>query len=273
MPETQTSSHELLVIGAGRLGGRVASLWRGDFPNATIVAETKSARRHPQLLSKGVEARVNSDQDQRKFHNVLASMPPSAVRDYRFEMQRAVDLWSGMGRLVMVSSTAVYAEVNGGICEEGSKLANDPRAERMLAAESEIIDAGGIVVRMAGLYDRDRGPHIVYLQTRKSNRRPDGVINLIHYDDAAELCVAILRRGEPGEVYLGCDDAPITRQELVELTVTSKFYGGGDSSNHCNFIGTDGPRGRRCKNSRTRSALRWQPRVASFPQWLVTSSR
>ena len=134
-----------------------------------------------------------------------------------------------------------------------------------VAAEEPIRAAGGIVVRLAGLYDFDRGPHRVFLRNETSPRRPDGLLNLLHYDDAAALCVAALARGEPGSVYLGCDDQPLTRQALVDAALESDLY---DGALRCAFSGEDGPIGRRCNSAETRRLLDWRPAHSGFRAWL-----
>jgi hypothetical protein len=275
MADSTKSGTDLLVLGAGHLGGRVVSLWQDALPTADILAETASTSRHGELSRDGVSVRLRKHDDPACFSNVLVSLPPSGAGDYRNEMERAVGLWNGAGRLVMVSSTAVYMEQDGGSCHEGALLAQSSRALRLLVAEECITAAGGIVVRMAGLYDLYRGPHIVYLRTRESPRRPEGLINLIHYDDAAELCLAALKRGESDGVYIGCDDEPIQRLALTEAAFNAEVYAGKRSGERCKFNGHDGPLGRRCCNTRTRLALGWQPRYASFLMWLdlVNSNR
>ena len=268
MAETTKSGTDLLVLGAGHLGERVILRWKDAFPTAGILAETATTSRHARLSRHGISIRLREHDDPACFSNVLVSLPPSAVGDYRNEMERAVRLWNGVGRLVMVSSTAVYAEEKGGSCHEGSELARNPRAVRLLEAEACITAAKGIVVRMAGLYFLERGPQIVYLRTKESARRSDGLINLIHYDDAADLCLAALERGDPGGVYMGCDDEPIRRLVLAEAAFSAKVYAGRQSAERCAFHGQDGPVGRRCQNSFTRRALQWEPRYASFLRWL-----
>lgn len=259
---------DLLVVGAGHLGSRVIALWRARFPATEIVAETASVTRHPSLSKMSAAARLRSDGDLQPRPNVLVALPPSAVDDYPREIARAARLWNKVGRLVMISSTAVYDEKDGGTCQEASVVASNARARRLLNAEETVLTEGGIVIRMAGLYDQIRGPHIVYLKKRESQRRPDGLINLIHYDDAAELCFAALTRGEPRAVFLGCDAEPIERQDLVNATVASGLYGDAEELRPCVFTGTAGPVGCRCDNSQTRATLDWRPRHQSFAQWL-----
>ena len=262
------AERDLLVVGAGTLGARVAADWRGAFTDATVVGETRSDARHEALQAAGVVPRRRDGAPDDRFPNVLFAVPPSALPDrdparYRAEAERAVRLWNGDGRLVMTSSTAVYAVADGGWCAEGAPLVASPRTEGLLAAEAPVLAAGGCVVRLAGLYDATRGPHRVYLRTKRSPRRPDGWLNLVHYDDAAALCRCVLEAGVPGEVYMGCDGAPLRRQELVAQAVAAGLAGEG-----VEFTGREGPLGRRCDNTATRRALGWAPRVASFGAWL-----
>jgi hypothetical protein len=60
---------------------------------------------------------------------------------------------------------------------------------------------------MTGLYDRFRGPHMYWLtaiadmqrgggaESRSLNLEVDGLVNLVHYEDAAEAAVKALLRG------------------------------------------------------------------------------
>jgi nucleoside-diphosphate-sugar epimerase len=260
---------DLLIIGAGALGRRVGRLWLARHPRARVLAETRSDRLHPALREDGMVPRLRSDPDPPELPYLLFSVPPSSQQDYAAEAARAGRLWAGGGRLLVTSSTAVYAERDGGRCPEGFPLAGSPRAMRLRKAEECLLAAGGLVVRLAGLYDHHRGPHRAYLRARSSPRRPDGLLSLIHYDDAASLCVAALSGGQPGEIYLGCDDQPLTRQELVEAVVRSQRYRIADGPPEpCRFTGVEGPLGRRCDSRWTRQALGWEPTHRRFLDWV-----
>ena len=260
---------DLLIIGAGALGRRVGRLWLAQHPEARIFAETRTDHFHPALREDGMIPRLRSDPDPPAMPYVSFSVPPSSQDDYAAEAARAVSLWRGEGRLLITSSTAVYAEEDGGPCAEGSPLADSPRAMRLRHAEECLLTAGALVVRLAGLYDHQRGPHRAYLRTRTSPRRPDGLISLIHYDDAARLCVQALSRGRAGAIYLGCDDHPITRQELVRAVVRSQRYRSATGPlQACRFTGAEGPRGRRCDSAWTRQALGWEPNHRCFLDWI-----
>jgi nucleoside-diphosphate-sugar epimerase len=268
-PSPSSAASDLLIIGAGALGRRVGRLWRAHHRQASVLAETRSGQSHSTVREEGMIPRLRSAPDPPAMPHVLFSVPPSSQDDYAAEAARAASLWRGEGRLLITSSTAVYAEEDGGRCVEGSPLARSPRALRLRDAEDRLLTAGGIVVRLAGLYDHDRGPHRVYLRTRTSPRRPDGLISLIHYDDAANLCVQALSRGHAGAVYLGCDDHPITRHELVKAAARSKRYRATtDPPQACRFTGCEGPTGRRCDSAWTRRALGWEPTHRRFLDWV-----
>jgi nucleoside-diphosphate-sugar epimerase len=260
---------DLLIIGAGTLGRRVGRSWLAHHPPVRVVAETRSDASHPALRDDGMAPRLRSEPDPPAMANVLFLVPPSSQSDYPAEAARAASLWSGEGRLLMTSSTAVYAEEEGGRCAEDSPLAASARATRLLAAEERLLEVGAMVVRLAGLYDHDRGPHRAYLRRESSPRRPDGLISLVHYDDAARLCVQALSRGRAGAIYLGCDDHPITREALVRAVVGSPRYREGEAPPRaCRFTGAEGSLGRRCDSTWTRQALGWEPTYRRFSDWI-----
>jgi nucleoside-diphosphate-sugar epimerase len=127
-------------------------------------------------------------------------------------------MWTGnSGGFVLTSSASVYAEEDGGIVTEGSAVSSAPRAATLLAAEKLVTGAGGTVVRLAGLYLLERGAHNAYLKTDVVSGRPDGLINQVHYRDAASAVVAALMSGGKGNTLLVADEAPLTRERICEV--------------------------------------------------------
>ncbi|PWZ56508.1 1-phosphatidylinositol-3-phosphate 5-kinase FAB1B [Zea mays] len=86
--------------------------------------------------------------------------------------------------------------------------------------------------------------------------------------DAASLAVAIMKKGLQSRIFLGCDNKPLSRQEIMDVVNNSgKFdtkFGG--------FTGTDGPLGKRMENSKTRAEIGWEPKYPSFTEFLGISS-
>ena len=67
---------------------------------------------------------------------------------------------------------------------------------RLIAAEESVLSRGGSVVRLAGLYSMDRGPHTFWLKNGTVSSNADGLVNTLHYDDAARVAVATCLYGE-----------------------------------------------------------------------------
>ena len=238
-------NQDLIVVGAGRLGREVLKLWREQFPDSAITAETRASSGQP--LS-GVTWRLRAQAAPASKSYLLFSVPPSATEHYADEARRALTLWNGEGRAVFTSSTAA--------------LKNSDRGRRLQAAEQEFLTRGGTVVRLAGLYSRARGPQRAYATMQKSEERGDAWLNLIEETDAAELCRLALTRGERGEIYIGCDGTPITRQTFWEMVCDRPSP----------FHSTDGDAGQKLSNDQTREKLQWQPRYSSFVQWWANRS-
>lgn len=94
--------------------------------------------------------------------------------------------------MVFTSSAGVYA-VQEGTCTEDSPVVeqgNSERTDRLLAAEAAV-RPGGNVVRYVGLYHSGRGAHTAFLQRGIIQRSGQSILNLIHYEDAARLALAV----------------------------------------------------------------------------------
>jgi hypothetical protein len=152
--------------------------------------------------------------------HLFVCIPPSAAPNgdaYSAEVNDARQLWAGVlgeGNFVFTSSTAVYGDSMGNIVNE--KFRVDTRSKRstnLLHAEESVLTCSGIALRLAGLYTAERGPHTFWLKSKTGlvDSPANGYINTLHYEDAAEASIAALLRGEPGEVYLACDDVPLSR--------------------------------------------------------------
>jgi len=116
-------SIDLWVVGTGTLGELIAARWRQLNPDATIVTETKTMKRHGKLLADGFVARTRDermDSDTASCKNVMICIPPSANVDYDKELNDATRLWAGpgYGNILFTSSTAVYGETQSVISED-----------------------------------------------------------------------------------------------------------------------------------------------------------
>eukprot|EP01034_Spumella_vulgaris_P030418 gene30418-37630_t len=162
----------------------------------------------------------------------------------------------GGGSLVFTSSVSVYG-----------------------AAEGQTVNEGGNVIRLAGLYHATRGPHTYYLQSSRYGMQSpyrkgrtdevfkvDGsghaLVNMLHYDDAAEVVIKALTSGLHGQVFLAVDDSPVSKQDICSSALESGLFGGSnlpESAAKSNKI---------CDSSATRAKLDWRPKHPSFVQFM-----
>lgn len=116
-----------------------------------------------------------------------------------------------------------------------------------------------------------RGPHTFFAKVGSVERWGGYTVNLIHYQDAADLAAAVLRGdGCPGgyyraRVFLGADNQPVTFSDMMDAFFASPASSGGSVE----FTGSpQGGRGKRVDASATWAALGWAPRWASFAAFL-----
>ncbi|KAL6776570.1 CPLD52 [Auxenochlorella protothecoides x Auxenochlorella symbiontica] len=273
------SDPSLLVVGPGVLGQHLAKLWMDAHGPGTVAGLTQTDSNHARLRRLGIAPHSLADPPTSTFRDVVFSAPPSASADYPGEVARALERWSGEGAFVFTSSAAVYAVDGGEAAREDSPvvaLGASPRTDRLLRAERSVRAAGGCVVRLVGLYHSLRGPHTFYLkQSGNVDRWGGALVNLVHYQDAAGLTLAVLQHRGPdgspprGETFVACDDEPITLQGIMDATMDLPRYAA-TAAGPLRFVGAPGSSvGKRMTNPATRRALGWEPRFKSFRAFMA----
>ncbi|XP_031486763.1 uncharacterized protein LOC116255141 [Nymphaea colorata] len=258
---------DLLIVGPGVLGRIVAEKWRLENPACKIFGQTVTTNHHDELLKIGITPSLRDSKTTYKFPYVIFCAPPSQTIDYPSELRLAASKWSGEGSFLFTSSTAVYDSEDNGWCSEDSPvlpIGRSPRADVLLKAEKEVLEVGGCVVRLAGLYSSSKGAHLYWLEKGTVDSRPDHILNLIHYEDAASLAITILKKQLRGRVFLGCDNHPLSRVELMDIVNRSRKF----NKTFQGFTGTSGPLGKRLSNLKTRAELGWEPKYQSFESFL-----
>lgn len=295
------SNDGLAVIGCGVLG---TSLCRQLLENPafgssrSVTGVTRTEDRHERIASEVgrhhlAERLVLTTIDRVRasgavFKDVVFCAPPSgfADGDYAAGVREAVEhVWAGPeggGTFVFTSSGAVYASPPTPTSEgddvvsapivvtESSALAppSNARAARLIAAEEACLARGGTVLRLAGLYTLERGAHNYWLEKGDGTvrGRADGVLNQLHYDDAAGACVAAVTNDVDAEgaprIFLVSDGHPATRESVCASALRSPRYA---DKAMPTFAGTprDDP-GKVYDGTWTNERLRWRPTHASF---------
>uniref|UniRef100_F6HDH6 NAD(P)-binding Rossmann-fold superfamily protein n=1 Tax=Vitis vinifera TaxID=29760 RepID=F6HDH6_VITVI len=274
--EMETSSfglvgeNDLLIVGPGVLGRLVAEKWREEHPGCQIYGQTMTTDHHDELVKIGINPSLKGVKTTHQFPYVIFCAPPSRTSDYPADVRLAASNWSGEGSFLFTSSSAPFDCNDNGSCDEDGPvvpIGRSPRTDVLLNAEKGVLEFGGCVLRLAGLYISFQileGAHVYWLKKGTVEARPDHILNLIHYEDAASLAVAILKKKRHGQIFLGCDNHPVSRQELMDLVNKSGKF----SKKFEAFTGTSDPLGKRLNNSKTREEIGWQPKYPSFSQFL-----
>ncbi|URE22315.1 hypothetical protein MUK42_17549 [Musa troglodytarum] len=277
--------NDLLIVGPGVLGRIVAEKWHKEHPACQIFGYTMTTDHHDELIKLGIIPSLKKSEPTNKFPFVIFCAPPTRTPDYPGDVRLAASNWSGEGSFLFTSSSAVYDCSDNGFCNEDSPVVpvgRSPRTDVLLKAENEALDIGGCVVRLAGLY-------ISFMQFCRfsfksiTSSTDDCFLILMtqdeHYtmQDAASLSIAIMKKKLRGQVFLGCDNHPLSRSLYEEFPTGN--YGSCEPKwkvqqevpgiyRQSGISGTDGPLGKRMNNSKTRAEIGWEPKFTSFPQFL-----
>ncbi|QCD83780.1 hypothetical protein DEO72_LG2g4127 [Vigna unguiculata] len=263
--------HDLLVVGPGVLGRLVAQKWHQEIPDCQVYGQTVTTHHHNELIQMGIYPSLKWTEATHKFPNVIYCAPPSRTPDYAGNVRLAALSWNGEGSFLFTSSSAPYDCNDNGSCDEDSPvlpIGRNARVDVLLKAENVVLEFGGCVLRLAGLYiSLVIGAHNYYLEKGTVDSRPDHILNLIHYEDAASLAVAILKKKFRGQIFLGCDNHPLSRQQMMDLVNKSGKF----NKKFDKFTGTDDPLGKRLNNTKTRQVVGWKPKYPSFAGFLESS--
>lgn len=219
---------DLLVIGCGYLGRRVALAWSGR-----VHALTRSPERAAEFAAQGWQPVVGDVCEPATLEQLPAvdavlyavGFDRSAGRP---QAEVAVDgvahvlarMAGKCQRFVYVSSTSVYGQADGGWVDEESPCEPvQPGGQCCLAAEQLVRNAcapgQARILRLAGIYGPQRV--LAKVETLRAGEpltgRGDAWLNLIHVDDAAAIAAEALARPDFDGTLLVCDDRPVTREE------------------------------------------------------------
>lgn len=102
---------------------------------------------------------------------------------------------------ILLGSSGVYE--GKGTHDRNSPIKSTPRS----IAEEEMLEMGGVVLNLAGLWGSERLPQAWPKRavTSKQQLKEKGSLHLIHGKDVARACLAVHRKFYPGERYLITD--------------------------------------------------------------------
>lgn len=133
-------------------------------------------------------------------------------------------LKSSVSRVLFVSSTSVYQDLNRVVTEEDIVFTEEQQPDHMLLQAERLFqereDWMTTIVRFAGLVGGNRQPGR-FLAGKSGVPNGDGPVNLIHLDDCLAILGRIIEQDKWGQVYNACADNHPLRREFYTAAATS----------------------------------------------------
>ena len=210
MPLGNSPSHPLVILGAGYAGHflfarAMAEGWNAFAtsrdPGTHLLAIPKSRRLEFDLLRRETWGNIP---DIAHLVWCFPAIPKESVTDF-LEFRRARG-----GRLILLGSTSAYEPDPNRLVHEGTS----PRLALPRVKSEEFLRSqmGAIVLRLAGLYGPGR--HVVDWIRKGKAKYTERYVNLIHIEDVAGICLAVLEKANEGEVFIVSDGIPRRWSEI-----------------------------------------------------------
>jgi nucleoside-diphosphate-sugar epimerase len=121
-------------------------------------------------------------------------------------------------KILFTSSTSVYAQRDGSrVTEESETKPLRETSRILLEVEKLILEKGGIILRLAGIYGPQRSALLSKFLNGTATMDPnnDRFVNQIHRDDIASALFLLLNRGAQtsAQIYNVVDDQPLLQSE------------------------------------------------------------
>jgi nucleoside-diphosphate-sugar epimerase len=263
--DSKTKPISLFIVGCGDLGIRIFQ----QLPQTEFVVS--GVCRSPDRLPEGItgyranycEAGSLSFLEAAAPDYVVATFKPleNSADGYQLGFVEATrNLLQGLGShspelILMVSSTRVFAEREGGWVDESSALADEGFAATAIVDAEQLLRNSGrqiTIARAGGIYGDPEG--------RLLNRVASGELypslpvhysNRIHRDDCAGFLAHLLSLGESERepVYMAVDNHPVSQAEVAlwlagQMQITEKS----------GSVSVRGRGHKRCSNQRMRQS-------------------
>ena len=120
-------------------------------------------------------------------------------------------------KILFTSSTSVYAQRDGSrVTEESETKPLRETSRILLEVEKLVLEKGGIVVRLAGIYGPQRSALLSKFLNGTATIDPnnDRFVNQVHRDDIASALFLLLNRAQTSaQIYNVVDDQPLLQSE------------------------------------------------------------
>lgn len=222
---------DISIMGCGWLGLPLAE--RLVRSGKTVNGSTTTPQKIELLQKKGInpflinlaaeELKEDTLSDFLQAPILILNIPPHLRSDggdsflKQMRLLRKALINSPVTRLIFVSSTSVYLELNRMVTEEDIAFTLDQepdkpllQAEQLFAEREEWLTT---IVRFGGLVGEERRPGR-FMAGQKDLPNGDAPVNLIHQDDCMAILARLLEHEKWGEVYNACADAHPLRKDF-----------------------------------------------------------
>jgi nucleoside-diphosphate-sugar epimerase len=178
-------------------------------------------------------------------------------------------------RFVFISSTGVYGETGGAwVDEETPPRPAEERLRDLVAGEEALLEMARtqalpcVILRLGGIYGPGRSPRTWLrrpeMRERIAASNPDGWMNWIRVEDAAEAVMLALERGTNGSIYDVVDGEPVRRQDFYALGARL------EGLDPPRFAGPADDLGKRVRGEKARRELGFLARHGTYREGLAT---
>lgn len=280
MNQAPEQQRRVLIAGCGYVGRKTAEL----FVHAgwEVTALTRNIRRGDaetpglQMLACDISDRrvVSANADALRADVIVDCVSagrgggPAEYRSVYLEGARNLLELLRPGRFIFTSSTSVYAQTDGSWVTEESPADPDRETGRILReTEQLVLEHGGIVARLAGIYGPDRSALLRKFLDGTAILEDGGgrFINQIHRDDAASALLFLAAESAASGIYNVAGSTPLTQRDHYAL-LAEHFSKPLPPAGPIDSNRKRGWTHKRVSNARLR-ALGWQPHFSSSCTW------
>ena len=166
---------------------------------------------------------------------------------------------------LFTSSTSVYGQIDGStVSEDSETVSSSETANVLLEAEEVVLNAGGRVARLSGIYGNGRSYMLRRLFSGEAVIGGDGarLLNHIHHVDAASACLFLLDQ-EAG-IYNVSDSECLSERETYQRLCETFGLPFPKQVSGKDVIASKRGYSDKCVSSRKLMDLGWRPRYGCF---------
>lgn len=205
---------KISILGCGWLGMAVAvDLIKNGFE---ILGSTTTVERISELEKEGItpflidlSASTGNIQEFLDCEVLIISVTSKSIVNFQALIQKIEE--SRIQKVLFISSTSVYPNINKVVTEETTTLSSElAEIERLFINNPKFRTT---VLRFGGLFGFDRKPGN-FIRPNKLIENPEGYINFIHRDDCVDIIKQIIFKNAWGEIFNACSDDHPSRRDF-----------------------------------------------------------